>query len=207
MGDVRLELLGCLALAWVVVFLCLCKGVKSSGRVRSINTDDFSSRLFKVLLCNTIVIATIYDLKYVKYVVLFTMFRRIFRQELDLLIRNGWWYHIPLHTIPEDPTAVNQLHDLGHNSYTNYQGNEIINAWPRQRKRLNQTPKRAITQSIETKQPNVRQVNHVWGRTPCMSYEIYAWYIIQSVLVYPNSSLKCVRIVKHAVYWYGGIRL
>jgi len=33
MGSVRLELLGCLALAWVVVFLCLCKGVKSSGRV------------------------------------------------------------------------------------------------------------------------------------------------------------------------------
>ena len=33
LGSVRWSLLGCLALAWLVVFLCLCKGVKSSGRV------------------------------------------------------------------------------------------------------------------------------------------------------------------------------
>ncbi|XP_076446150.1 sodium-dependent proline transporter-like isoform X2 [Babylonia areolata] len=33
MGTIRWPLFGCLALAWVVVFLCLCKGVKSSGRV------------------------------------------------------------------------------------------------------------------------------------------------------------------------------
>ncbi|XP_072129749.1 sodium- and chloride-dependent glycine transporter 1 [Mobula birostris] len=32
-GEVRLPLLGCLAVAWVVVFLCLIKGVKSSGKV------------------------------------------------------------------------------------------------------------------------------------------------------------------------------
>ncbi|XP_061183688.1 sodium- and chloride-dependent glycine transporter 1-like [Saccostrea echinata] len=33
LGTIRWELLICLALAWIVVFLCLCKGVKSSGRV------------------------------------------------------------------------------------------------------------------------------------------------------------------------------
>ncbi|XP_014672837.1 PREDICTED: sodium- and chloride-dependent glycine transporter 1-like isoform X2 [Priapulus caudatus] len=33
MGSVRLELLACLALAWTLVFLCLFKGVKSSGKV------------------------------------------------------------------------------------------------------------------------------------------------------------------------------
>uniref|UniRef100_A0A8C5CVA5 Transporter n=1 Tax=Gadus morhua TaxID=8049 RepID=A0A8C5CVA5_GADMO len=32
-GEVRLPILGCLALSWVVVFLCLIKGVKSSGKV------------------------------------------------------------------------------------------------------------------------------------------------------------------------------
>uniref|UniRef100_A0A8C5QZZ9 Transporter n=1 Tax=Leptobrachium leishanense TaxID=445787 RepID=A0A8C5QZZ9_9ANUR len=32
-GEVRLPLLGCLALSWVVVFLCLIRGVKSSGKV------------------------------------------------------------------------------------------------------------------------------------------------------------------------------
>ncbi|XP_050417113.1 sodium- and chloride-dependent glycine transporter 1 [Patella vulgata] len=32
-GGIRWELFGCLALAWVVIFLCLCKGVQSSGRV------------------------------------------------------------------------------------------------------------------------------------------------------------------------------
>ncbi|XP_077132266.1 sodium- and chloride-dependent glycine transporter 1 isoform X3 [Ranitomeya variabilis] len=32
-GDVRLPILGCLGLSWVVVFLCLIRGVKSSGKV------------------------------------------------------------------------------------------------------------------------------------------------------------------------------
>ncbi|XP_062570937.1 sodium- and chloride-dependent glycine transporter 1-like, partial [Saccostrea cucullata] len=32
LGVVRWELLICLAIAWIVVFLCLCKGVKSSGK-------------------------------------------------------------------------------------------------------------------------------------------------------------------------------
>ncbi|NXO49055.1 SC6A9 protein, partial [Aramus guarauna] len=33
LGEVRLPLLGCLSVSWVVVFLCLIKGVKSSGKV------------------------------------------------------------------------------------------------------------------------------------------------------------------------------
>jgi solute carrier family 6 amino acid transporter-like protein 5/7/9/14 len=34
MGGIRWELLICLIVAWILVFLCLCKGVKSSGKVR-----------------------------------------------------------------------------------------------------------------------------------------------------------------------------
>ncbi|XP_066479497.1 sodium- and chloride-dependent glycine transporter 1 isoform X2 [Tiliqua scincoides] len=33
LGEIRFPLLGCLGVAWVVVFLCLIKGVKSSGKV------------------------------------------------------------------------------------------------------------------------------------------------------------------------------
>ncbi len=32
-GEVRLPILGCLAVSWFVVFLCLIRGVKSSGKV------------------------------------------------------------------------------------------------------------------------------------------------------------------------------
>uniref|UniRef100_A0A672PC29 Transporter n=1 Tax=Sinocyclocheilus grahami TaxID=75366 RepID=A0A672PC29_SINGR len=32
-GEVRLPILGCLAVSWIVVFLCLIRGVKSSGKV------------------------------------------------------------------------------------------------------------------------------------------------------------------------------
>ncbi|XP_048844352.1 sodium- and chloride-dependent glycine transporter 1 [Brienomyrus brachyistius] len=32
-GEVRLPILGCLAISWIVVFLCLIRGVKSSGKV------------------------------------------------------------------------------------------------------------------------------------------------------------------------------
>ncbi|XP_071984706.1 sodium- and chloride-dependent glycine transporter 1 isoform X3 [Engystomops pustulosus] len=32
-GEVRLPILGCLGLSWIVVFLCLIRGVKSSGKV------------------------------------------------------------------------------------------------------------------------------------------------------------------------------
>ncbi|KAK2164943.1 hypothetical protein LSH36_57g04062 [Paralvinella palmiformis] len=33
MGSIRLELLGCLALSWCLVFLCLIRGIRSSGKV------------------------------------------------------------------------------------------------------------------------------------------------------------------------------
>lgn len=33
MGDMRWELVGCLALAWLIVYACMVKGVKSSGKV------------------------------------------------------------------------------------------------------------------------------------------------------------------------------
>ncbi|XP_052077223.1 sodium- and chloride-dependent glycine transporter 2-like isoform X4 [Mytilus californianus] len=33
MGGIRLELLICLFVAWIIVFLCLCRGVKTSGKV------------------------------------------------------------------------------------------------------------------------------------------------------------------------------
>jgi hypothetical protein len=32
-GEIRLPLALCLLLAWIIVFLCLCKGVQSSGKV------------------------------------------------------------------------------------------------------------------------------------------------------------------------------
>ena len=33
MGGIRWELFGCLVLAWLAVFFCLIKGIKSSGKV------------------------------------------------------------------------------------------------------------------------------------------------------------------------------
>lgn len=42
-GEVRLPILGCLAISWIVVFLCLIRGVKSSGKV---------CRKFLTLLCH-----------------------------------------------------------------------------------------------------------------------------------------------------------
>ena len=33
MGSMRWELVGCLALAWLIVYGCMVKGVKSSGKV------------------------------------------------------------------------------------------------------------------------------------------------------------------------------
>ena len=33
MGSIKLDLVGCLALAWTVICLCMIKGVKSSGKV------------------------------------------------------------------------------------------------------------------------------------------------------------------------------
>ena len=36
MGGILWELFGCLVLAWIVVFLVLIRGVKSSGKVTSV---------------------------------------------------------------------------------------------------------------------------------------------------------------------------
>ena len=33
MGSLRWELVGCLLLAWFIVFACMIRGIKSSGRV------------------------------------------------------------------------------------------------------------------------------------------------------------------------------
>ncbi|XP_054115226.1 sodium- and chloride-dependent glycine transporter 1 isoform X3 [Callithrix jacchus] len=46
-GEVRLPLLGCLGVSWVVVFLCLIRGVKSSGKV----WGDAASQIFYSLGC------------------------------------------------------------------------------------------------------------------------------------------------------------
>nr|KAF6380384.1 solute carrier family 6 member 9 [Myotis myotis] len=46
-GEVRLPLLGCLCVSWVVVFLCLIRGVKSSGKV----WGDAASQIFYSLGC------------------------------------------------------------------------------------------------------------------------------------------------------------
>lgn len=32
-GSIKFSLAACLLIAWVIVFLCLCKGVQSSGKV------------------------------------------------------------------------------------------------------------------------------------------------------------------------------
>ena len=32
-GGIKWDLAGCLLLAWVVVYFCICKGIKSSGKV------------------------------------------------------------------------------------------------------------------------------------------------------------------------------
>ena len=34
-GPLKWDLVGCLFLAWLVVYLCICKGIKSSGKVKA----------------------------------------------------------------------------------------------------------------------------------------------------------------------------
>lgn len=48
-GGLRLELFGCLALAWTTVFLCIFKGVKSSGKVVYV-TATFPYLVLSILL-------------------------------------------------------------------------------------------------------------------------------------------------------------
>ena len=39
MGNIRWQLVGCLCLAWILVGICLAKGIKSSGKV---SVGDFA---------------------------------------------------------------------------------------------------------------------------------------------------------------------
>ncbi|RUS89267.1 hypothetical protein EGW08_002941 [Elysia chlorotica] len=48
-GGLRWPLFGCLCLAWFIVFLCLCKGVKSSGKVVYV-TATFPYLVLSILL-------------------------------------------------------------------------------------------------------------------------------------------------------------
>ena len=50
MGGIRLELVGCLVLAWFIVFLALIKGVKSLGKAVYF-TAIFPYLILTVLLC------------------------------------------------------------------------------------------------------------------------------------------------------------
>ena len=49
MGGVRLELLGYLVLAWVLVYLVIWKGLQNSGKVLKYNQDLIYSSL---VMCN-----------------------------------------------------------------------------------------------------------------------------------------------------------
>ena len=50
MGGIRPELVGCLVLAWFIVFLALIKGVKSVGKAVYVTTL-FPYVILTVLLC------------------------------------------------------------------------------------------------------------------------------------------------------------
>lgn len=39
MGGLRVELVFCLIIAWILVYLCLFKGIKSSGKVSNSNSE------------------------------------------------------------------------------------------------------------------------------------------------------------------------
>ncbi|GFS12012.1 transporter [Elysia marginata] len=49
LGTLRAPLFGCLLLSWIVVFLCICKGVKSSGKVVYV-TATFPYLVLSILL-------------------------------------------------------------------------------------------------------------------------------------------------------------
>lgn len=48
-GSIKLSLALCLLGAWIIVFLCLCKGVKSSGKVKLKILSSFSMKSFSDL--------------------------------------------------------------------------------------------------------------------------------------------------------------
>ena len=54
--EIRWQLALCLLLAWIVIFLCLSKGIKSSGKVReksSIQNDSSNGDTFKISLISS----------------------------------------------------------------------------------------------------------------------------------------------------------
>ena len=68
-GSIRWPLLGCLALGWIIVFLCLIKGIKSSGRVselifRNINTVMFHSSTTFTRCFHTVFSHTVFKIKF-----------------------------------------------------------------------------------------------------------------------------------------------
>ena len=40
MGNIQWEMTLCLFFAWVVIYLCICKGIKSSGKVRVNHSEE-----------------------------------------------------------------------------------------------------------------------------------------------------------------------
>ncbi|KAK2106611.1 Sodium- and chloride-dependent glycine transporter 1 [Saguinus oedipus] len=72
-GEVRLPLLGCLGVSWVVVFLCLIRGVKSSGKAstRPPPSGIQPGRVHGALLCQVVYFTATFP-----YVVLTILFVR-----------------------------------------------------------------------------------------------------------------------------------
>lgn len=58
-GNIRWELLGCLVLAWALCYVCICRGVKQTGKVSSSYnnwTNQYKSlRLIWKLLLSTVI--------------------------------------------------------------------------------------------------------------------------------------------------------
>ena len=49
-GQLRWQLALCLLLMWIIVFVCLSKGIKSSGKVASIIAEIIFGNFFVVML-------------------------------------------------------------------------------------------------------------------------------------------------------------
>ncbi|KAL4221538.1 hypothetical protein ACF0H5_019795 [Mactra antiquata] len=60
MGSVQLHLVGCLFLAWVLIFACLCRGVKSLGKVVYV-TSTLPYILLTVLLVRSVTLDGAWD--------------------------------------------------------------------------------------------------------------------------------------------------
>lgn len=49
-GHIRFEMAVCLFAAWLIVFLCLCKGVQSSGKVRRLLLLFYNLRCYEPVI-------------------------------------------------------------------------------------------------------------------------------------------------------------